>query len=52
MQASLAGMIAYAIGFDPQFKNSLIDKYGLKRIRQVTRMVPQNRVPKPDVTSS
>jgi RNA-directed DNA polymerase len=33
-KASLAGMIAYATGFDPQFKNSLISKYGLGRVRE------------------
>jgi RNA-directed DNA polymerase len=32
-KASLAGMIAYAAGFDPNFLNSLIAKYGLPRIR-------------------
>jgi RNA-directed DNA polymerase len=42
-QASLAGMIAYAVGFDPQFKNNLIDKYGLTRVRQVTRMTPLDK---------
>jgi RNA-directed DNA polymerase len=33
-RASLAGMIAYATGFDPQFKNSLIAKYGLGAVRE------------------
>jgi RNA-directed DNA polymerase len=33
-RASLAGMIAYAIGFDPQFMNSLISKYGLAKVRE------------------
>jgi RNA-directed DNA polymerase len=32
-RASLAGMIAYAEGFDPDFINSLITKYGLPTIR-------------------
>ena len=32
-RASLAGMIAYAEGFDPDFINSLITKYGLPAIR-------------------
>ena len=32
-RASLAGMIAYASGFDPEFINSLIAKYGLARVR-------------------
>ena len=32
-RGSLAGMIAYAIGFDPQFMNSLISKYGLAKVR-------------------
>jgi RNA-directed DNA polymerase len=37
-RSSLAGMIAYATGFDPQFKNSLIDKYGLKAVRKAAVM--------------
>lgn len=32
-RASLAGMIAYVIGFEPHFINSLISKYGLPRVR-------------------
>lgn len=32
-RASLSGMIAYASGFDPQFVNSLITKYGLDPVR-------------------
>ena len=32
-KASLQGMLAYAGGFDPDFINSLIMKYGLKAIR-------------------
>ena len=31
-RASLAGMIAYATGFDPDFMNSLIAKYGLSTV--------------------
>jgi RNA-directed DNA polymerase len=34
-KASLAGLIAYAIGLDPAFMNALIDKYGVKRIREI-----------------
>jgi RNA-directed DNA polymerase len=33
-RASLAGMIAYTTGLDPQFKNSLIEKYGLARVHK------------------
>jgi RNA-directed DNA polymerase len=33
-RSSLAGMIAYLIGLDPQFKNSLIEKYGLPKVRR------------------
>jgi RNA-directed DNA polymerase len=33
-KASLAGMIAYARGFDPQFINQLILKYGLPAVRK------------------
>ena len=33
-QASLAGLIAYVTGFDPQFMNSLITKYGLPKVRK------------------
>lgn len=33
-RASLVGLIAYAIGFDPQFMNCLIDKYGLDAVRK------------------
>jgi len=33
-QASLAGMIAYVTGFEPQFANTLINKYGLPRFRE------------------
>jgi RNA-directed DNA polymerase len=34
-RASLSGMIAYAIGLDPGFMNSLINKYGLPAVRRV-----------------
>ncbi len=37
-RASLAGMIAYATGFDPHFKNALISKYGLNRVLQAAAM--------------
>jgi RNA-directed DNA polymerase len=37
-RTSLSGLIAYAAGFDPQFMNSLIDKYGLELVRRVTRL--------------
>lgn len=33
-RASLAGMIAYVTGFDPEFANALINKYGLPRFRE------------------
>jgi len=33
-RASLSGMIAYASGFDPQFVNSLITKYGLNAVQK------------------
>jgi len=33
-RASLAGMIAYATGLDPDFMNSLVQKYGLPRVRK------------------
>lgn len=41
-RASLAGMIAYATGFDPQFMNSLISKYGLARVREAQRVPSKN----------
>jgi RNA-directed DNA polymerase len=37
-RATLAGLIAYATGIDPQFKNSLILKYGLKAVREALSM--------------
>lgn len=36
-RASLAGLISYVIGHDPAFMNSLINKYGLARVRQAQR---------------
>jgi RNA-directed DNA polymerase len=36
-RASLAGMIAYAVGFEPEFMNSLISKYGLEAVREATK---------------
>jgi len=33
-QASLAGLIAYAIGFEPDFLNRLIDKYDLPTVKR------------------
>ncbi len=33
-RSSLAGLIAYVVGYDPNFMNSLINKYGLERIRE------------------
>lgn len=38
-RASLAGLIAYAKGFDPAFINNLIAKYGLPRVQ--TAMAPK-----------
>jgi RNA-directed DNA polymerase len=35
-KASVAGLIAYASGFDPDFKNQLIAKYGLQVVRRAT----------------
>ena len=31
---ALAGIIAYVIGYDPNFMNSLINKYGFERVRE------------------
>ncbi len=39
-KASLAGMVAYAVGLDPDFENSLILKYGVKRVRDVMTSRP------------
>jgi len=35
-RARLGGLIAYAVGLDPDFKNSLIEKYGLQLVRQAS----------------
>jgi RNA-directed DNA polymerase len=40
---SLSGLIAYAVGLDPNFMNSLINKYGLARVRQA-QLLPDNQV--------
>jgi RNA-directed DNA polymerase len=37
-KASLAGLIAYAVGNDPPFMNSLIMKYGVTRVRVAKTM--------------
>jgi len=42
-RSSLAGLIAYAVGLDPNFMNSLISKYGLARVRQA-QSLPDGRV--------
>jgi hypothetical protein len=34
VRASLAGLIAYAMGFEPDFLNRLIDKYGLPTVNK------------------
>lgn len=39
-RASLAGMIAYSAGFDPDFLNSLIAKYGLPAVRNAMSRNP------------
>ena len=39
-RASLAGMIAYASGFDPDFLNSLIAKYGLSVVSKAMNSRP------------
>lgn len=36
-QTTLAGLLAYAVGFDPDFKNSLIEKYGLVKVQKASR---------------
>jgi hypothetical protein len=40
-KSSLAGMIAYAAGFDPQFKNNLIDKYALSLVKTASKVPPK-----------
>ena len=37
-RSSLAGLIAYVVGYDPNFMNSLINKYGLERVRQAQEL--------------
>lgn len=37
-RATLAGMIAYTTGLDPQFMNNLIEKYGLPKIREARQL--------------
>jgi len=37
-RSSLAGLIAYVMGNDPGFINSLINKYGLERVRNARRL--------------
>jgi RNA-directed DNA polymerase len=37
-RSSLAGLIAYVIGNDPGFMNSLINKYGLERVREARQL--------------
>lgn len=37
---SLAGLISYAVGLDPDFMNSLINKYGLDRVRRA-QLLPE-----------
>jgi RNA-directed DNA polymerase len=36
-RATLAGLIAYAVGLDPGFMNALIQKYGLGEVRNAAR---------------
>lgn len=36
-QATLSGLLAYAIGFDPDFKNGLIEKYGLVKVQKASQ---------------
>ena len=35
-RATLSGLVSYAIGFDPDFKNSLIAKYGLSAVQEAS----------------
>jgi RNA-directed DNA polymerase len=37
-RSSLAGLIAYVMGNDPSFINSLINKYGLERVREARQL--------------
>jgi RNA-directed DNA polymerase len=36
-QATLGGLLSYAVGFDPDFKNSLIAKYGLTAVQVASK---------------
>jgi len=36
----LAGSIAYAVGFDPEFMNGLISKYGLPNVKRAIMAPP------------
>ena len=42
-RSSLSGLIAYAVGLDPNFMNSLINKYGLAKVRQA-QLLPDSDV--------
>lgn len=35
-RATLSGLLSYAVGFDPDFKNSLIAKYGLTAVQRAS----------------
>lgn len=35
-RATLSGLLSYAVGFDPDFKNSLIAKYGLAAVQRAS----------------
>lgn len=35
-RATLSGLVSYAVGFDPDFKNSLIAKYGLSAVQRAS----------------
>jgi len=37
-RSSLAGLIAYVMGNDPSFINSLINKYGIERVREARQL--------------
>lgn len=36
-KASLMGLVSFSVGLDPDFKNSLIEKYGLAQINRVLK---------------
>jgi hypothetical protein len=40
---SKEALIAYTVGLDPNFMNSLINKYGLARVRQA-QLLPDSKV--------